>query len=123
VIDTTRTVADYELRDYGIDHAQYFQGAGVAYTDWEDCFIGVGNNAEDAAEDAITAAYDNGWTFTTDPDLSEFKRTPDAHDECELVCDACLATDTPPVRCADCFALEDAHSECELQYHVVLYVK
>lgn len=48
-----RKVTDWEIEDHGVEHAQYFQGAGLAYTDFEDIATGVGMNALEAFDDAI----------------------------------------------------------------------
>jgi hypothetical protein len=56
-----RKVTDYELDDHGVENSQYFQGAGVAYTDFEDIATGAGNNAEEAFNDALEQLASNGW--------------------------------------------------------------
>ena len=35
------------------EFSQYFQGYGVSYTDWTDCFVGYGKTVDDAKEDAL----------------------------------------------------------------------
>lgn len=51
----------FEITDHGYDHAQYFQGAGVGNSDFTHCFLGAGNNAKDAYEDAADQAAQSGW--------------------------------------------------------------
>jgi len=47
----------YEIIDHGIDHSQYFQGCGTAYTDYDMAVTGIGNNAKEAYEDAVEQLY------------------------------------------------------------------
>jgi len=39
-----KKIADYSITDHGVEHSQYFQGAGVACTKWDDCATGIGNS-------------------------------------------------------------------------------
>jgi hypothetical protein len=47
----------YEILDHGMDHSQYFQGCGTAYTDFTNVWTGAGNNAKEAYNDALDQAY------------------------------------------------------------------
>ncbi len=47
------TVKAFEIDGLGVDHDQYFQGAGIAFTDWDYVAVGIGNNAKEAYEDAV----------------------------------------------------------------------
>lgn len=51
-----KPVTEHELRDLGVEHEQYFQGAGTFFTKWEDVFVGIGNSPYEAAEDALDNA-------------------------------------------------------------------
>jgi hypothetical protein len=62
-------VADYEIVDHGIEHEQYFQGCGTAFTGFDECFTGIGNNPHEALEDALEAAAQSDW------DISNIKNT------------------------------------------------
>ena len=57
-----KKIEAYEIINHGYEHAQYFQGCGTAFTEYEDCFTGIGDNAKEAYEDAVeqlaTADYD-----------------------------------------------------------------
>ena len=44
---------DYQIIDHGIEHEQYFQGCGVAFTPYTDCYTGVGDTFTEAFEDAM----------------------------------------------------------------------
>lgn len=54
-------VAAYELEDIGIDHNQYFTGRGTSHTDWDDVYVGVGDNPLESIEDALDQAAMDGW--------------------------------------------------------------
>jgi hypothetical protein len=56
-----RRIKAYEIDNMGQDHAQYFQGAGISFTDWEDVAVGVGSDAKEAYEDAVDSLAQNGW--------------------------------------------------------------
>lgn len=53
---STKVVA-VEVLDYGVDHAQYFQGVGTYGTDFDFAVIGAGHSQESALEDAIEQLY------------------------------------------------------------------
>lgn len=114
-----RTVAAFELSDLGVDHAQYFQGAGVAFTDWDEVFVGVGDTAREAAADAVENAATHGWNVPSelendmDYDISGFDGERSAHDDCGCEC--------PPNDLNEC--LGDCHDECEMQHYAALYVR
>ncbi len=46
-------ITSFQVVDHGIEHAQYFQGCGVAFTEYDECVTGCGNDAAEALEDAI----------------------------------------------------------------------
>lgn len=56
-----KRIAEFELVDHGIDHEQYFQGCGVAYTDFTDVATGIGDNPAEAIEDALESLAQNDW--------------------------------------------------------------
>lgn len=43
----------YEVSDLGMDHAQYFQGFGSSFTDYDNAVCGVGDTYNDALDDAL----------------------------------------------------------------------
>lgn len=51
--DEGKSILDWDIEDIGMEHPDYFQGRGVAMTDWDDVVVGVGDSARDAAEDAL----------------------------------------------------------------------
>jgi hypothetical protein len=43
----------YEIVDHGVDHSDYFQGCGVAYTEFDKCYTGAGRSLKEALGDAL----------------------------------------------------------------------
>lgn len=54
-------VDDYLVDHRGIENSQFFTGAGVSHTKWDMCYVGVGDNPNEALNDALDAAADSGW--------------------------------------------------------------
>jgi hypothetical protein len=48
-----KTIRAVEVRDHGWDHAQYFQGHSAMFTEFDASYLGAGQNAKEAYEDAI----------------------------------------------------------------------
>ncbi len=46
-------ITSFQVVDHGIEHAQYFQGCGVAFTDYDECVTGCGATFGEAIEDAL----------------------------------------------------------------------
>lgn len=55
---------NYEVLDLGPEHPDYFVGFGVSFTKYRACVVGIGNNASEAYDDALSMMYD------VDPDLT-----------------------------------------------------
>jgi hypothetical protein len=47
----------YEILDHGMDHSQYFQGCGRAFTNSTHVWTGAGESKKDAYNDALEQAY------------------------------------------------------------------
>lgn len=62
--DPRKPVGAYEFRDYGIEHAQYFPGAGTIGTHWDAVFVGVGDTPVEAANDALDQAAED-WQVSS----------------------------------------------------------
>lgn len=81
---------EFEIYDRGIEHAQYFQGDGVALSKWTECAIGSGSSAKEAGEDALEQFWqtaDKEKISTQEAEILEHrvsKLSPaeDAHDAC-----------------------------------------
>ncbi len=52
-MESNKKITAYEIDDLGVDHSQYFQGAGISYTVFNDVAVGVGTNAKEAYNDAV----------------------------------------------------------------------
>lgn len=48
-----KTITDFELVDHGIEHEQYFQGCGTAFTSYAECYTGCGDNPAEAVDDCL----------------------------------------------------------------------
>ena len=48
---------NYEILNHGVEHSDYFQGCGCAFTRYMSCVTGCGMNAKEAYEDAIEQIY------------------------------------------------------------------
>ena len=43
----------YEVVDHGIEYPQYFQGCGTSFTDYDWCVTGIGDDFNEALDDAL----------------------------------------------------------------------
>jgi hypothetical protein len=93
-----RKIAEYEIEDIGPDHSQYFQGRGVAHTRFDVVYIGIGNDAKEAYEDAVEGAA------TDDIDVSRLPSRPRG------------------IRKSDKLTAEQSDHE-DFHYYVALYVR
>jgi len=57
----SKPIVEFEVVDHGIDHEQYFQGCGVAFTEFEDVVTGIGDNPAEAIDDALEQLAMNDW--------------------------------------------------------------
>lgn len=63
-VKAARIVRRVEVESHGVDHAQYFPGAGVCLTEFDDCATGVGNSEREALADALESLAQSGeWEF------------------------------------------------------------
>ena len=49
-------IAEFKFRYLGLEHEQYFTGFGVANTEFDQSFVGIGDSQREAAEDAVEMA-------------------------------------------------------------------
>ena len=56
-----KTITDYEVVSHGVEHEQYFQGCGTAFTDFEDVATGIGWSESEALEDALDSLAQSDW--------------------------------------------------------------
>lgn len=69
-LGVTPTVIMYEVEDIGLEHVQYFTGRGIAYTEWEAVYVGTGDTAHEALENALDQAAMEEW-----PGIDEIENT------------------------------------------------
>lgn len=99
---------DYDITDYGIESASYFQGHGVSFTKYKYCSLGCGDTYAGALEDALEQAACSGYdiTLTEEDEPKQFKgKGPSASKQHEEYCE------------------KEDHSDCgdsELYYYVGL---
>jgi hypothetical protein len=62
----TTKATDFELVDHGIDHPDYFQGCGVAFTSYANVVTGIGSNPAEAIEDALEQVASSEQPVDTD---------------------------------------------------------
>jgi len=95
-----KQITEYEYEDMGIHHSQYFPGAGVSFTKWERVYVGVGDTAEDAMNDAAEmAAQSCEWADI--PSAQEDFNTESAHEDCD----------------------DHKDEDCELHHYVALFIR
>ncbi len=56
-----KKIAEWEIRNHGVDHSQYFPGVGVSHTDWDLVETGIGYSEKEAAEDALEQLASIGY--------------------------------------------------------------
>jgi hypothetical protein len=56
-----RTIQEFEIVDHGIQHEQYFQGCGLAFTEYDDIATGIGSNPAEAFQDALEQLAMADW--------------------------------------------------------------
>lgn len=49
----SKKIVEYEIVDHSVNHEQYFQGCGVAFTKFDECFTGMGRSLYGALDDAL----------------------------------------------------------------------
>lgn len=54
-------VIKIQFIDHGIENASYFQGCGVALTEYDTCFTGIGISAISAIDDCLEQAAYMGY--------------------------------------------------------------
>ena len=49
----SKSINSFQVLDHGVQHEQYFQGCGTAFTPFESVATGIGESPYDAMEDAL----------------------------------------------------------------------
>lgn len=58
-----KTAHQYEITDYGIENSAYFTGHGTLWTTYTHSALGCGDNYQDALENALEEAAEEGYTI------------------------------------------------------------
>lgn len=69
-----KKIAQYEVIDHGFDGEQYFQGCGVAYTEFSYVATGIGETAREAFDDALEGLAQADWDISTIKGKSRLSR-------------------------------------------------
>jgi hypothetical protein len=56
-----KTAVAFEIVNHGIQHSQYFQGCGTTFTDYTDVATGIGDDYNEALNDALENLAQMGW--------------------------------------------------------------
>lgn len=56
-----RPIVEFEIIDHGVEHEQYFQGCGLAFTSFKDVSTGCGYGCAEAIDDALEQLAMNDW--------------------------------------------------------------
>lgn len=119
-MEERKKVADFELRDHGIDHAQYFPGYSTVFTRFDRCYTGCGDNPAEAFNDALEQIAMDDFDaedletriLAEENDAKPMPEKPGAHDDCHNAAD-CEIDD-----CEDC----REHEGCELYYYMSILI-
>lgn len=66
-----KTITVYEILDHGVDSPSYFPGCGTTFTEFADCATGIGDNPQEALEDALETLAQGDWDIPEDSPLSK----------------------------------------------------
>ena len=69
-----KPIKEYEIVDHGFDGEQYFQGCGVAFSDFDDVATGMGDTAREAFDDALDNLAENDWDVSKIKGKSKLSR-------------------------------------------------
>jgi len=64
-------VSEYHIDSMGLDDPQYFSGAGIVGTRWEDVAVGCGDTEAAAYDDAREALAQRDWDVSSLPSAVE----------------------------------------------------
>lgn len=78
-----KKIAEYKILDHGVEHCQYFEGCGVAFTEFDECFTGSGNSFKEALDDACEQMYQNEVADSKESHRLE-REVLNANDECTI---------------------------------------
>jgi hypothetical protein len=64
-----KSIEKFEIINHGVDHEQYFSGCGCAFTEYTNVATGIGDSANEAAEDALEMLAQNEWDVDNNKSL------------------------------------------------------
>jgi hypothetical protein len=103
----------FELVDHGVEHEQYFQGCGVAFSEYDECYTGIGASLREALEDALEQIASNGHEIS--PELSAEVRNAENIDRVQPLLNEYAADNSLDV---DTYA-----EQASLYYHASIRIK
>jgi hypothetical protein len=60
-MESRKVATEARVVFHGLEHSQYFQGHGTAFTRFADCATGIGSTEQEALNDALEQLASNGW--------------------------------------------------------------
>ena len=73
----------WDIVNHGVENSQYFQGCGLAHTQFKDVATGIGSSAAEAFGDALESLAQNGWDVSgIDGNFSDIETVPDGAEDC-----------------------------------------
>lgn len=100
--------SNYEITDYGIENADYFQGHGTSFTRYAHSALGCGDSYDEALEDALDSAAQEGFEIDLLPE------------DDPALCPALKALSAWGYHCQNCDKEEHDACESNLYYYVGL---
>lgn len=126
-----KPITEFQISNHGVEHAQYFQGAGVSFSRWLACYTGCGDSPAEALDNAIEMMaqadkYDpdslpDGWDkeFKT---LASDEETVTQAIEAQCTCQECKnnAEEEGSINCThECTCFKNSELHC----YVTIYVR
>ena len=116
-----KPIREFEIIDHGVEHTQYFQGCGTAYTPYDLCVTGCGDSYAEALEDALENLAQNEYevkTIEESAEVMEDKQSPDFH---KTVADCLGWTENEEGETVD--EEGDSTEDNEMHYYLSIRVK
>jgi hypothetical protein len=108
-----RKIRAFEIEAHGVEHAQFFQGAGLAFTNFDAIATGAGENAQEAYEDAADQLAMEGWDTNKLPSSESALRRRGLH-KSDSVARVIRESGEDP---------NERPDDCELYYYVTIRVR
>lgn len=92
-----KKILEFEIVDHGVEHSDYFQGCGVAFTKFSDVATGIGDSLQEALEDAAEQLATAGFEISAE--LNSEIESADATDHSNRLPDVTQHTDCGEPEC------------------------